>query len=154
LQPHVTDDGDLIIPTAPGLIRLHVARDGDKWKVEEKWHSNALKPEFNDFVIHKDTIYGLNDGVLAAVDVGNGKRLWMKGRLGHGQVLLLPEKDQLLISSDTGEIILVSVDRKGYKELGRFQAIEGKTWNGPVIIGGRLFLRNGEEMAAYELDAS
>jgi outer membrane protein assembly factor BamB len=83
--------------------------------------------------------------------VATGKSLWKKGRLGHGQVLLLPDKDELLISSDTGEIILVSVDRDGYKELGRFQAIEGKTWNGPVIASGRLYLRNGEEMAAFEL---
>ena len=68
-------------------------------------------------------------------------------------MLLLADQNLLLVSSDKGEVFLVSADRAGYKELGRFQAIEGKTWNGPVVTGNRLFIRNGEEMAAYELPA-
>jgi hypothetical protein len=43
------------------------------------------------------------------------------------------------------------VTPKGQEVLGRFQAIEGKTWNSPVLVGNRVYLRNGEEMAAYEL---
>ena len=67
-------------------------------------------------------------------------------------MLLLADQDALLVSSDKGEIILVAVSRDGPKELGRFQAIEGKTWNGPVLVGNRLFLRNAAEMAAYEIN--
>jgi outer membrane protein assembly factor BamB len=150
-QPHVTEAGDLVVALDPGLVLLEVNHDGDKWDVTQKWASNQLRPGFNDFVIHNDTIYGLNDGILCGIDLATGRRLWKKGRMGHGQVLLLPDQHALVVSSDKGEIILVTVDRKGYTELGRFQAIDGKTWNGPVIAGGRIFLRNGEEMAAYEL---
>jgi len=85
--------------------------------------------------------------------LATGERVWKKGRIGHGQILLLRDQNALLISSDKGEIILVSVDRQGYKELGRFQAVEGKTWNSPVLAGDRLFLRSGEEMAAYDLSS-
>ena len=152
LQPHITEAGDLVVALEPGVVLLEVTRDGEKWSVAPRWRSNALRPEFNDFVIHEGCLYGLNDGVLCCLDLETGKKLWKKGRLGHGQVLLLPDQDQLLISSDKGEIILVSVDREGYKELGRFQAVEGKTWNGPVLADGRLFLRNAAEMAAFEVN--
>jgi outer membrane protein assembly factor BamB len=96
-------------------------------------------------------VYGLSDGVLCCLDLKTGEKLWKKGRLGHGQVLALPDQDLLVVSSDKGEIILVSVTRKGYEELGRFQAIEGKTWNVLVIAENKVCLRNGAEMAAFEL---
>ena len=34
---------------------------------------------------------------------------------------------------------------------GRFRALDGKTWNHPVIAHGRLYARNAEEIAYYEL---
>ena len=30
-------------------------------------------------------------------------------------------------------------------------AIEGKTWNHPIVVDGVVYLRNAEEMAAYRL---
>lgn len=36
-------------------------------------------------------------------------------------------------------------------EIARFKAIEGKTWNHPVVAHGRLYIRNGEEMACFQL---
>lgn len=153
LQPHIGPADSVIYNMEPGVTRLNVTRDGEKWKAEPSWTSNNLRAGFSDFVLQGDLLFGLNDGVLCCIDLTNGERLWKKGRLGHGQVLLLADQGLLLVSSDKGEVILVSADRAGYKELGRFQAIEGKTWNGPVVTGNRLFIRNGEEMAAYELPA-
>jgi outer membrane protein assembly factor BamB len=41
----------------------------------------------------------------------------------------------------------------GPTKRGKFQAVTGKTWNHPVIAAGKLLIRNGEEMACYELAA-
>ena len=67
--------------------------------------------------------------------------------------MLLPDQSLILVLSDTGQAILVAANPDRHEEIGRFQAIKGKTWNHPVIAHGRLYVRNSEEMACYDLGA-
>jgi outer membrane protein assembly factor BamB len=48
-------------------------------------------------------------------------------------------------------LALVGATPDQYKQLARFPAIEGKTWNHPVLAGDLLLVRNGQEMAAFRL---
>ena len=68
-----------------------------------------------------------------------------------GQVLLLADQGLLLVLSEAGEAILVEANPKELKEVARFPVLEGKTWNHPTIVGNRLYVRNAEEIACYEL---
>ena len=38
-----------------------------------------------------------------------------------------------------------------FTEVARFPAMEGKTWNHPVLVGDRLLVRNDHEMVAFRL---
>ena len=68
--------------------------------------------------------------------------------------MLLRDQNLLLISSETGELVLLAADPVAHRELARFQALQGKTWNHPVVISDRVFLRNAQEMACYSLAAT
>jgi outer membrane protein assembly factor BamB len=153
LQPHTVGPNQVLIASqAEGTMLLEVKRDGDAWTVSRRWASKSLKPSFNDFVIHDDAIYGFDGSIFACVDARTGQRRWKDGRYDHGQVLLLADQALLLVVAENGQVILLSANPEEHRELGRFQAIEGKTWNHPVIAHGRLYVRNGEEIACYELN--
>jgi outer membrane protein assembly factor BamB len=157
VQPAVVDGGDLLIASGSGLasntgmLRITVAHADGAWGVKQRWTSTALKPYFNDFVVHRGHAYGFDGGILAAIDVADGTRKWKGGRYGHGQLVLLPEQNLLLVLSEDGELALVSATPDTFMEVARVPAIEGKTWNHPVLVGDVLLVRNGEEMAAFKL---
>ena len=151
LQPHASESNGVLISAESGVVMLDVAEEGGKWSATDRWASMGLRANFNDFVIHDGRIYGLSDGILSCLDLATGERLWKKGRYGASQVTLLADVNQLLLATEAGEIILLGIKPEGCEELGRFQAIEGKTWNNPVLNRGRIYLRNSEEMAGYEL---
>ena len=157
VQPAVLPDGGVLFAPGDamgglGLRRLAVTRDTNgSWKVEERWTSRGLKPYFNDYVVHEGHAYGFDGTILSAVNLDTGERVWKGGRYGAGQMILLAEQDLLLVLSEDGDIVLVSATPEKHTELTRFKAIEGKTWNHPVLIGDVLLVRNGEEMAAFKL---
>jgi len=159
LQPALGDDGELFLSALDamggvGLRRLALAHDGAAWTVEERWTSRGLKPYFSDFVRLGGCAYGLDNGLLVCLDLESGERRWKDGRFGHGQLLLLVDQELVLVLSEEGELALVRARPEGYEELARLPALNGKTWNHPVLVGEELFVRNAEEMAAYRLPSA
>lgn len=151
LQPFAVSDSRLLVALDSGFSLFEVKQQDGKWQADQVWASNRIKPGFNDFVADKGKVYGLDDGILCALDLETGERLWKKGRYGHGQLLMLPDQNLLLVQGARGTVLLVDVSGEKPAELGEFSAIEGKTWNHPVLVGRRLYVRNGEEIACYEL---
>jgi outer membrane protein assembly factor BamB len=153
VQPAVTADGDVLVTPSgdSGTRRIGVTHGPGGWKVEERWTSNRLKPYFNDFVVHEGHAFGFDGRILACIDLENGERKWKGGRYGNGQLVLLPDQDLLLVLSEEGELALVGATPDQFRELARFPAIEGKTWNHPALVGDVLLARNGQEMAAFRL---
>lgn len=156
VQPALTSDGDVLINTLTGtgglgIRRLAVARGSGGWTVTERWTSTGLKPYFNDFVVHNGHAYGFDGNILSCIDLQDGKRKWKGGRYGDGQLVLLPDQDLLFVISEEGELALVKATPDQFTEVARFKAIDGKTWNHPVLVRDFLLVRNGEEMAAFRL---
>jgi outer membrane protein assembly factor BamB len=128
------------------LLQIH---DDDAWRAELVWESQALKAKFTNVVHREGHLYGLDDGILACVDLRTGERRWKGGRYGHGQILLVHA--HLLVLGETGTVGLVEARPDAFRELARFAALSGKTWNHPALAGAHLVVRNDREAACYAL---
>jgi hypothetical protein len=169
VQPAVIGGRDVLINSSDtmggqGLRRLSIARGSEGpsagppgvtstggWRVEERWTSRGLKPYYNDFVVHDGHAYGFDGSILSCIDLETGERKWKGGRYGFGQMLLLADQEVLLVLSEDGDVALVRAAPDKFTEIARFKAIDGKTWNHPVLAGDVLLVRNGQEMAAFRL---
>jgi hypothetical protein len=156
VQPALAGDGTILVSGGDamggsGMRRLALAQGASGWTVQERWTSQGLKPYFNDFVIHKGHAYGFDNSILSCINLEDGARKWKGGRYGHGQMLLLPDQDLLLVLSEDGDLALVKATPDQFTEVAKTKAIEGKTWNHPALVGDVLLVRNGEEMAAFRL---
>jgi hypothetical protein len=153
LQPTVIGDTVLLpTPMNAGTRAIRIRKnDRGQLAVAELWTARNLKPDFTDFVAHEEHLYGIDGGLFTCVDLTSGERKWKGGRYGKGQVLLLENSGLLLVAAEDGRVVLLRADPSVHSEAGSFQGLEGKTWNHPVVVGDRLYVRNAQEAACYQL---
>ena len=123
--------------------------DAQPWAVTQIWKTPRLKSKFANYFRIGECVYGLDDGRLVCLDLATGNLRWRGERYGHGQLLLVA--GQLLVQAENGEVILLEITPDAARELARFAAVTGKTWNPPALAGEYLLVRNDGEAACYRL---
>jgi outer membrane protein assembly factor BamB len=153
LQPRVVGDDTILLPTGmnTGTRAIRVTKTNGKLAAEELWTSRNLKPDFTDIVSHQGYAYGIDAGIFTCIDLKTGQRKWKGGRYGQAQALLLENSGLILVAAESGQVVLLLADPSEHVEVASFKALEGKTWNHPVVFGDRLYVRNSQEAAAYQL---
>jgi outer membrane protein assembly factor BamB len=113
------------------------------------WQSRKMKAKFANLVQREGFLYGLDDGVLACIDLKDGSQRWKEGRYGHGQGLLVG--DLFLLMAENGELVLLQPAPDAPHELHRFRVFNAKTWNPIALAGELLLVRNDQEAACVKL---
>ena len=132
-----------------GAAVFDVSRTNDGFTTRTIWANTRMKNKFTSSVLREGYIYGLDESILACLDAATGELKWKGGRYGYGQVLLAG--DRLVVLTEDGDVALVKATPERFEQEARFSAISGKTWNHPVIVDGRLLVRNLREMAAFDI---
>ncbi len=152
-NPLIVEEDKVLIGIGYGVgswllqIQDDAAQPG-KQSATEVWHNTYLKPKFTDLVLHNGYVYGLNEARLVCLNALTGDRAWRGPRYGHGQILGVGDK--LIIQKERGGIAIVKASPEGHEVVQEFDALDGKTWNHPILAGTRLLLRNDQEAIAFE----
>ncbi len=153
LQPLFLDQEHVLIPTGMGAgTRLVELRESDGKVIgKELWTSRRLKPDYSDILVHNNNVYGFDNTVFASISLDDGKLNWKGGRYGKGQAILLADSDAILVVTEEGELVLVETNPDKHIELAKIEGLDGRTWNHPVVVGDKLFVRNAAEAVCYRL---
>ena len=134
-----------------GAEMLEISRDDANSKLAARivWKSIRMKAKFAHVFARDGSLYGLDDGIFACVDLKDGSLRWKEGRYGHGQGLLVG--DLYLLMAESGELVLLRPTPDAPNELARFRVFNAKTWNPLAFSGDRLLVRNDQEAACLRL---
>jgi outer membrane protein assembly factor BamB len=146
-------EGDRVLVSSGyghGSELYQVAVDGEGiGSAELVWKSRRMKAKFTNLIAHDGFIYGLDDGILACISAATGELQWKDGRYGHGQMLRVGE--HALVTTETGNLILIQLDPEALRPVGEVSIFSGKFWNPPALAGRYLFLRTDREAVCMEL---
>jgi outer membrane protein assembly factor BamB len=150
-QPLVVSPNQFFISAGygKGAALVEVSRTGQAYAARAVWENSSMRNQFNSSVLHDGHVYGFSEKILTCVEAATGQRKWQARGYGQGQVVLA--SGHLIVTTDEGEVALVAATPEGHREVARFRALQGRTWNNPAIADGRLLVRNATEMACYKL---
>jgi outer membrane protein assembly factor BamB len=126
--------------TGCALLRL------ESGKLSKVWQNSSVLPHFCS-AVYLDGYYYTNSGFAGGgfgtffcLDGKTGKATWSQD-LGVGS--LIAAGDNLVISTETGDLIIAKASAKGYSEVARASRVVSRLcWTAPVLVGGRIYLRS------------
>ncbi len=155
-------DGQVLVSTRSTgsvMYRIHVKGDniqGDRASLEPIWRSKQLDNQHGGILLLDGYVYGAclvsNHGQWVCIDWNSGEKTYAAEGVGHGS---LTYADGMLYTlSERSEMGLVQATPQRHQVISRFpvpQGGEGPTWAHPVVCGGRLYLRHGDFLYAYDV---
>jgi outer membrane protein assembly factor BamB len=156
ISPIVVGDTVVVSSHQVGLIGVRVQKEGADWKAERVWTSKEMAINFASPVAVGNYVYGLGPTKsFFCVDARTGAPAWNKQTFFGGVMkwdygAFLALRDNLLVLTDRGTLMLITADAKDAKTIAQVQVC-GENWCVPAIANGVLFVRDQKELRAVKL---
>ena len=136
-----------------GAALLELSASGNGVNAKEVYFTHEMRNHHASSVLIGDHLYGFSSAILTAMKFDTGEVAWRDRSVGKGSVIFAD--DRLYLYSERGVVGLAEANPAGYREHGRFQLRTGSlpTWSHPVVANGKLFLRDQDNIYAYDVRA-
>lgn len=132
-----------------GAAMLEIHRREASFEVVRQWSNRSMRNQFSSSIYRDGFIYGFDNKILKCLDARTGEERWAQRGFGHGS--LLWADGHLIILGDRGLIAVAETTPEAYRERSRAQVLKGKHWTVPTLYGGRLFIRNENDLACFDV---
>ncbi|MEX2174622.1 MAG: PQQ-binding-like beta-propeller repeat protein [Pirellulaceae bacterium] len=142
-----------------GSALLKLQRSAGGFEAEEVYFlAGKQMQNHHGGMIHKDGFlycgHGHNEGFPLCIDVKTGRDAWRPGRgPGSGSAAVAYADGRLYFRYQDGTMALIEATPKQYNLKGKFKIASknGESWPHPVIAGGKLYLRDQDELLCYDV---
>src|SRR5215468_616715 len=136
-----------------GGALLGLSAQSGEVKAQELYFTRDVKNRHGGVVVVNGYIYGFSEPLLTCIEFATGKKMWANRSVGKGS--LTYADGMLYLLSETNVVGLAEANPNAYVEKGRFSiADQGRnSWAHPVVIGGKLYIRNQGTLTAYDVKA-
>jgi outer membrane protein assembly factor BamB len=162
--PNAVVLGDYILagagygPGGAGLMKLSAGGSGVK--EEEVYFKREMKSRHGGYVVVGDYVYADTDnsGHPFCAEWKTGKIRWTRKDEGGGKgsVAVVYADGRLYMRYENGYVALVEASPEAYKEISAFKIPNSGTsqsWSHPVVVGGKLYLREKDILWCYDVKA-
>jgi outer membrane protein assembly factor BamB len=138
--------------TGGGLLQL-AAKDGEV-TATEIYFTNDMRNHHGGIVLVDGYMYGYNDAILTCIEFATGKVMWRDRSVGKGSVTFAD--GHLYLQGETNIVGLAEATPAAYREKGRFEIPDKglPSWAHPVMLDGRLYVRNQDTLLVYDIKAA
>jgi outer membrane protein assembly factor BamB len=136
---------------------LKVSGNGSEVSVSEVYFNRDIQNRHGGVVLVGDYIYGDRDdsGFPWCADWKTGKIRWKKDKrtAGGGSAAVTYADGRLYFQYDNGVVALVDPAADTYTEVSTFKIPNARPpcWSHPVILDGKLYVRNQDELWCYDI---
>ena len=150
-------DGHILIANGYNWVALKLKLSTDGNSVNSVWENRNFDPQLGGTVLLGNYIYGTTHmskpaDMWTCVDWTTGKTLWTTKWYSRGSVI---SADGMLyiFEEKSGHVALVKPDASKLDIVSEFQITkgEGPFWAHPVINRGKLYIRHGDVLMAYQI---
>jgi outer membrane protein assembly factor BamB len=136
-----------------GLLGLRLSDDGKS--VSSVWRNEDYKNLIGGIIVKDGYIYGAQyqRNSWCCLDCSTGKLIFSSNKFGDGNIIMA---DNLFYCySEKGEVALVNATPSSFDIISKFRIPLGTDphWAHPVIYQGRLYIRHGDALMAYDIVA-
>jgi outer membrane protein assembly factor BamB len=146
-----------------GAALVELKRDGDKIIAEEKYflEGNVFNNHHGGMILKDGYVYAghqQNEGFPTCVRMSSGEIVW-GGKLrgpGKGSAAVLLIDGHIIFRYQNGTVALIEATPDEYRLKGSFEPDyqEGATWAHPVVVDGKLYLREQNKLMCYEVGSA
>jgi outer membrane protein assembly factor BamB len=156
----IVEDGLVYITSGYGAgCRLFEVRppaqSGGKFSVELVYANKDLKNHHGGVILFDGYVYGSNDpGILTAMDFRTGEVAWQDRSVGKGSIAVADGRIYLRAEQSPGQVALIGATPEAYRQISAFTPPDQSgenNWPHPVIANGRLYLRDQDNLLAYDI---